>query len=135
MATTQIHDGDMITGHFLESYINSPAHHTLHHLYFTCNYGQYFTWADYYNGSYRPPRPELDPIHESLKNLERKEKVAAELAAAEEKRKKREQSGGGDGLSTVDEESDSGYEGSEVEGGAAATSSAVEAKHEVKRRR
>jgi hypothetical protein len=30
----------MISGHFLERFINSPAHHTLHHLYFTCNYGQ-----------------------------------------------------------------------------------------------
>ena len=38
--TILIHDGDMITGHFFERYINSPAHHTLHHLYFTCNYGQ-----------------------------------------------------------------------------------------------
>ena len=36
----QIHDGDMISGHLLEKYINSPAHHTLHHMYFTCNYGQ-----------------------------------------------------------------------------------------------
>jgi lathosterol oxidase len=38
--TILIHDGDMISGHFFERYINSPAHHTLHHLYFTCNYGQ-----------------------------------------------------------------------------------------------
>lgn len=38
--TIFIHDGDMISGHFLERFINSPAHHTLHHLYFTCNYGQ-----------------------------------------------------------------------------------------------
>lgn len=38
--TILIHDGDMISGHLLERYINSPAHHTLHHLYFTCNYGQ-----------------------------------------------------------------------------------------------
>lgn len=30
----------MITGHFLEKLINGPAHHTLHHLYFTVNYGQ-----------------------------------------------------------------------------------------------
>jgi Delta7-sterol 5-desaturase len=36
----QIHDSDMITGHPLENVINGPAHHTLHHLYFTCNYGQ-----------------------------------------------------------------------------------------------
>jgi lathosterol oxidase len=30
----------MINGHYLQKFINSPAHHTLHHLYFTCNYGQ-----------------------------------------------------------------------------------------------
>lgn len=30
----------MITGHPLEHVINGPAHHTLHHLYFTVNYGQ-----------------------------------------------------------------------------------------------
>ena len=36
----QIHDSDMITGHPLEKIINGPAHHTLHHLYFTVNYGQ-----------------------------------------------------------------------------------------------
>ena len=38
--TIFIHDGDMITGSWWEKWINSPAHHTLHHLYFTCNYGQ-----------------------------------------------------------------------------------------------
>lgn len=30
----------MVTGHPLEKIINGPAHHTLHHLYFTVNYGQ-----------------------------------------------------------------------------------------------
>ena len=30
----------MITGHPLEKIINGPAHHTLHHIYFTVNYGQ-----------------------------------------------------------------------------------------------
>jgi len=59
-----IHDSDMITGHFLEKYINGPAHHTLHHLYFTVNYGQYFTWADRVGGSYRQPLSELDPLLE-----------------------------------------------------------------------
>lgn len=70
--TILIHDGDMISGHLLERYINSPAHHTLHHLYFTCNYGQYFTWADSYFDSYRAPCPELDPIHESLRMMKKK---------------------------------------------------------------
>jgi hypothetical protein len=36
----------MISGHWLENVINGPAHHTLHHLHFTVNYGQYFTWSD-----------------------------------------------------------------------------------------
>lgn len=70
--TILIHDGDMISGHLLERYINSPAHHTLHHLYFTCNYGQYFTWADSYFDSYRAPMPELDPLHESLRMMKKK---------------------------------------------------------------
>jgi len=70
--TILIHDGDMVSGHWLERFINSPAHHTLHHLYFTCNYGQYFTWADSYFQSYRAPAPELDPIHESLRMMRKK---------------------------------------------------------------
>lgn len=59
-----IHDSDMITGHPLEKIINGPAHHTLHHLYYTVNYGQYFTWADRACGSYRQPAKELDPLLE-----------------------------------------------------------------------
>jgi Delta7-sterol 5-desaturase len=71
----------MITGHPLEKIINGPAHHTLHHLYFTVNYGQvscnkvplgmtfvhnlqYFTWADRVGGSYRQPESHLDPLLE-----------------------------------------------------------------------
>ena len=54
----------MITGHWLENVINGPAHHTLHHLYFTVNYGQYFTWADKAGGSYRHPDSSLDPMLE-----------------------------------------------------------------------
>jgi len=57
-----IHDSDIITGHPLEKLINGPAHHTLHHLYFVCNYGQYFTLADRAGGSYRHPDSSLDPL-------------------------------------------------------------------------
>ncbi|KAF8802456.1 C5-sterol desaturase [Phlegmacium glaucopus] len=64
MWTIFIHDSDMVTGHFLEKFINGPAHHTLHHLYFNVNYGQYFTWADRFGGSYRHPDSELDPLLE-----------------------------------------------------------------------
>lgn len=59
-----IHDSDMVTGHLFEKVVNGPAHHTLHHLYFTVNYGQYFTWADRVGGSYRQPQSELDPMLE-----------------------------------------------------------------------
>ncbi|KAI0291901.1 hypothetical protein B0F90DRAFT_1647881 [Multifurca ochricompacta] len=70
-----IHDSDMITGHALENVINGPAHHTLHHLYFTVNYGQYFTWADRWGGSYRQPASDLDPLLEVLAAKEAKKKV------------------------------------------------------------
>jgi len=33
--------------------INGPAHHTLHHLYFNVNYGQYFTGQT--DGVFLPP--------------------------------------------------------------------------------
>ncbi|EFP85270.1 uncharacterized protein PGTG_11439 [Puccinia graminis f. sp. tritici CRL 75-36-700-3] len=36
----KIHDSELIVGHRLEDYINGPTHHTLHHLYFNCNFGQ-----------------------------------------------------------------------------------------------
>ncbi|KAF7307933.1 Fatty acid hydroxylase [Mycena kentingensis (nom. inval.)] len=62
--TIFIHDSDMIVGHPLEKVINGPAHHTLHHIYFTCNYGQYFTWADRAGNSYRQPESHLDPLLE-----------------------------------------------------------------------
>ncbi|KAG6002883.1 hypothetical protein E4U21_002705 [Claviceps maximensis] len=70
--TILIHDGDMFTGHWAEKFINSPAHHTLHHIYFTVNYGQYFTWADTYFGSHRSPDPSLDPLHDALKVMRAK---------------------------------------------------------------
>ena len=66
----------MITGHPLENVINGPAHHTLHHLYFTVNYGQYFTWADRWGGSYRHPASGLDPLLEALAAKEAKKNDA-----------------------------------------------------------
>ncbi|KAJ6577455.1 hypothetical protein B0H19DRAFT_1120025 [Mycena capillaripes] len=62
--TIFIHDSDMITGTPWESIINGPAHHTLHHIAFTVNYGQYFTWADRVGNSYRQPEAQLDPLLE-----------------------------------------------------------------------
>lgn len=71
-----IHDSDMITGHPLEKIINGPAHHTLHHLYFTVNYGQYFTFSDRWGGSYRQPTSALDPLLEVKKREAQKQKEA-----------------------------------------------------------
>ncbi|PWN32464.1 putative sterol delta 5,6-desaturase [Meira miltonrushii] len=57
-----IHDSDMICNSPLEKVINGPSHHTLHHLYFNVNYGQYFTGCDRLGGSYRAPKAEDDPL-------------------------------------------------------------------------
>jgi Delta7-sterol 5-desaturase len=78
----------MITGHPLENIINGPAHHTLHHLYFICNYGQYFTYADRAGGSYRHPDSALDPL------LEVREGDGASVE--ERERREREREGRGD---------------------------------------
>jgi lathosterol oxidase len=37
------------------SFINYTGHHTLHHWYFTCNYGQFFTFWDKLMGTWRDP--------------------------------------------------------------------------------
>jgi len=41
--TISIHDGFFLS---FEGLVNSSAHHANHHLYFSCNYGQYFTFWD-----------------------------------------------------------------------------------------
>ncbi|KAG0052696.1 c-5 sterol desaturase [Gryganskiella cystojenkinii] len=50
-----IHDGEYLVSH---PAINSAAHHSVHHLYFNYNYGQYFTLWDRVGGSYRKPSEE-----------------------------------------------------------------------------
>ena len=68
----------MIVGHPLERIINGPAHHTLHHMYFVYNYGQYFTWADRVGGSYRHPKTEDDPLNAILALEDAKKKYKQE---------------------------------------------------------
>ncbi|WFD30234.1 Delta(7)-sterol 5(6)-desaturase [Malassezia sp. CBS 17886] len=70
-----IHDSDMISNTGLEKFINGPAHHTLHHLYFTCNYGQYFTTCDRLANSFREPQPQDDPLLEAMGVPAREQKV------------------------------------------------------------
>ncbi|KAM0752480.1 hypothetical protein T439DRAFT_287259 [Meredithblackwellia eburnea MCA 4105] len=73
-----IHDSDMLSDSPLIHYINGPAHHTLHHIYFNCNYGQYFTWGDKLGGSFRAPAVEDDPLIAVLEVIAKKKAAAAE---------------------------------------------------------
>ncbi|KAF9988570.1 c-5 sterol desaturase [Mortierella antarctica] len=50
-----IHDGEYLVD---SEVVNSAAHHSVHHLYFNYNYGQYFTFWDRFGGSYRRPGEE-----------------------------------------------------------------------------
>lgn len=86
-----IHDSDMITNTPFEKVINGPAHHTLHHIYFTVNYGQYFTGFDRLGGSYRQPMEKDDPMLDVAKANFRPEKLSANTPdQASEKKAKRE---------------------------------------------
>ncbi|KAL8755843.1 MAG: hypothetical protein Q9199_003355 [Rusavskia elegans] len=54
--TVFIHDGEYVA---TSSIINGAACHTMHHLYFNYNYGQFTTIWDRFGGSYRKPNEEL----------------------------------------------------------------------------
>ena len=51
-----IHDGEYVAN---SPVINGAACHTIHHLYFNYNYGQFTTLWDRLGGSYRKPNDEL----------------------------------------------------------------------------
>ncbi|TPX56372.1 hypothetical protein PhCBS80983_g04581 [Powellomyces hirtus] len=57
MWTISIHDGAYFTQH---PAINSSAHHTVHHLEFNYNYGQYTTLWDRIGGSYKRPTKQFE---------------------------------------------------------------------------
>lgn len=57
--STSIHDGLYLVPKFLQPVINGSANHTVHHLYFDYNYGQYFTLWDRIGGSYLDPAVKL----------------------------------------------------------------------------
>ncbi|KAL1922850.1 uncharacterized protein VTP21DRAFT_9226 [Calcarisporiella thermophila] len=71
--TIMIHDGEMLTNNPV---INSSAHHTIHHLYFNYNYGQYSTLWDRVGKSHRLPaykqteRQILDVWADQVKGIE-----------------------------------------------------------------
>ncbi|ODV84082.1 hypothetical protein CANARDRAFT_9075 [[Candida] arabinofermentans NRRL YB-2248] len=54
--TVMIHDGEYMSN---DPVINGAACHTIHHLYFNYNYGQFTTLWDRLGGSYRQPDKEL----------------------------------------------------------------------------
>ena len=54
--TVMIHDGEYVAN---SAIINGAACHTMHHLYFNYNYGQFTTLWDRLGGSYRKPNEEL----------------------------------------------------------------------------
>ncbi|CCU82508.1 ERG3/sterol delta 5,6-desaturase [Blumeria hordei DH14] len=54
--TVLIHDGEYVSN---SPILNGAACHTMHHLYFNYNYGQYTTLWDRIGGSYRKPNSEL----------------------------------------------------------------------------
>ncbi|EYE97272.1 sterol desaturase family protein [Aspergillus ruber CBS 135680] len=54
--TVLIHDGEYVAN---SPVINGAACHTMHHLYFNYNYGQFTTLWDRMGGSYRKPNEEL----------------------------------------------------------------------------
>lgn len=94
----------MIVGHPLESIINGPAHHTLHHMYFVYNYGQYFTWADKVGGSYRHPKTEDDPLNTILEQEEAKKRYKQEkeeMRLLDEAEKKTQSSSSASSMSTM----------------------------------
>lgn len=62
--TVSIHDGHYSVPNLLKPIINGSAHHTDHHLFYNCNYGQYFTLWDRIGGSFRRP------LYTSLKDCE-----------------------------------------------------------------
>lgn len=54
--TVLIHDGEYVSN---SPILNGAACHTMHHLYFNYNYGQFTTLWDRLGGSYRKPNDEL----------------------------------------------------------------------------
>ncbi|KAK4570000.1 c-5 sterol desaturase [Recurvomyces mirabilis] len=65
--TVMIHDGEYVAN---SPVINGAACHTMHHLYFNYNYGQFTTLWDRLGGSYRKPNPELFEKEKKMSEVE-----------------------------------------------------------------
>lgn len=77
-----IHDSELVpVSDRMDKIINGPSHHTLHHMHFTVNYGQYFCFNDRMGGSFRRPVKTDDPLLDVLKRDGIKPTPAADDAA------------------------------------------------------
>lgn len=61
--TIMIHDGEFVSQNPV---VNGAAHHSIHHLAFNYNYGQYTTLWDRLGGSYRKPDPAMFDKEENM---------------------------------------------------------------------
>ncbi|KAK5696347.1 c-5 sterol desaturase [Elasticomyces elasticus] len=86
--TVMIHDGEYVANSVI---INGAACHTMHHLYFNYNYGQYTTISDRIFGSYRKPNAELFQKEAKMSDAEWKrqakemEKLVVEVEGADDR--------------------------------------------------
>jgi Delta7-sterol 5-desaturase len=86
--TVMIHDGEYVAN---SPIINGAACHTMHHLYFNYNYGQFTTLWDRLGGSYRKPNDELFEKEKKMSDEEWKrqtkemEKMVVEVEGRDER--------------------------------------------------
>ncbi|KAI0128649.1 hypothetical protein BJ170DRAFT_339233 [Xylariales sp. AK1849] len=86
--TIMIHDGEYVAN---SPIINGAACHTLHHLYFNYNYGQYTTLWDRLGNSYRQPQEEMFKKSEKMsdatwkKQIKEMEKMVIEVEGKDER--------------------------------------------------
>ncbi|KAK4960950.1 c-5 sterol desaturase [Elasticomyces elasticus] len=86
--TVMIHDGEYVANSVI---INGAACHTMHHLYFNYNYGQYTTISDRIFGSYRKPNEELFQKEAKMSDAEWKrqakemEKLVVEVEGSDDR--------------------------------------------------
>ena len=65
--TVSIHDAYFCVPNIFKPYINGAAHHTDHHLYFTVNYGEFFTFWDRVGRSFKDPTAyNGDDVHDQV---------------------------------------------------------------------
>jgi lathosterol oxidase len=86
--TVLIHDGEYVSN---SPILNGAACHTLHHLYFNFNYGQYTTLWDRLCGSYRKPTEEMFRRETKMgqkqweKQVEEMEKIVKEVEGVDDR--------------------------------------------------